>query len=103
MYLDVTDWSSDLADALEKEHKLSLLDEITSAQPTIQHIFEQYQNVITDIPGTTNIVQARIDTADGTLVSLPPYRIHEANRDLLKAEIDKLVAQGIFKKHERRC
>ena len=55
-----------------------------------------------DTPGTTTLVEARIDTDEGGLVSLPPYRIPEAKRQQVKKELVKLVKQGILVKRESR-
>ena len=89
-----------IAEDIESVPSLTLADVELTIQRTIQEVLSHYTDVVTNVPGTTNVVQARIDTEEGGLVCLPPYRIPETKREQVKQELDKLVAQGILEKHE---
>ena len=91
-----------IAEDIESIPSLTLADVEPTIQPTIQEVLSHYTDVVTNGPGTTNVVQARIDMEEGGLVCLPPYRIPETKREQVKQELDKLVAQRILEKQESR-
>ena len=91
-----------MADYFPRVPNIFLSHEIADIQPQIQEILDQYTDLVNETPGTTHVVHARIDTEEGKLVSLPPYRIPEAKRDQVKREIEKLIEQGILERHASR-
>ena len=89
-----------MAEDIVRQPNMILTREITKVQPDIQFVLAKYPDIVNDTPGTTTLVEARIDTDEGRLVSLPPYRIPEAKRQQVKKELAKLVKQGILVKRD---
>ena len=73
-----------------------------SIQSQLSQVLEQYPDFISDNIGTTTVIQARIDTDEGKLVNLPPYRVPDSKLEQTKAEIETLVNSGILVKHESK-
>ena len=66
-----------IAEDIESVPSLTLVDVEPTIQPIMQEVLSHYTDEVTNVPGTTNIVQARTDTEEGGLVCLPPYEIPE--------------------------
>ena len=82
-----------IAEDIESVPSLTLVDVEPTIQSIMQEVLSHYTDEVTNVPGTTNVVQARTDTEEGGLVCLPPYKIPETKRKQVKQELDKLVAQ----------
>ena len=89
-------------DMSDGNHNLALTGQLPLVQKDIADVVKDYGDVIADEPGTVTFMTARIDTEPRKLVCLPPYRIPEARRDAVKAELDNVVAQSILEPSNSR-
>ena len=58
----------------------------------------EFGNVMSDLPGKTEMVEHRIETGDAKPVRLPPYRLPHAYRDIVKKELEEMEKHGIIEK-----
>ena len=56
----------------------------------------EFGDVMSDLPGKTEIVEHRIETGDAKPVRLPPYRLPHAYRDIVKKELEEMEKHGII-------
>lgn len=68
----------------------------TAQQKDLAKLKEEFADVISDIPGKTELVEHRIETGDANPIRLPPYRIPQALRETLREEIREMLTQGII-------
>ena len=58
----------------------------------------EFGDVMSDLPGKTELVEHRIETGDAKPVRLPPYRLPHAYRDIVKKELEEMEKYGIIEK-----
>ena len=58
----------------------------------------EFGDVMSDLPGKTEMVEHRIETGDAKPVRLPPYRLPHAYRDIVKKELEEMEKHGIIEK-----
>ena len=58
----------------------------------------KFGDVMSDLPGKTEMVEHRIETGDAKPVRLPPYRLPHAYRDIVKKELEEMEKHGIIEK-----
>ena len=61
----------------------------------LPNLLRQYQDVLTRIPGYTNLAQHTIETGDSRPIQLPPYRLPHAYRDAVRRELE-MQEQGVI-------
>ena len=74
--------------------------EMTSALPQKQDLRDivlQHQDVFSEVPRRTTVAQHDIRTAAGVTVHVPPYRVPEARRVTIRAEVDKMLLLRVIK------
>ena len=54
----------------------------------------QYPDVITDMPGETDVIQHRVKLADDTPIGCKPYPLPYAMREALRNEVDSMLEMG---------
>ena len=62
----------------------------------LANLLRQYQDVLTRIPGCTNLAQHTIETGDSRPIQLPPYRLPNAYRDAVRRELEEMQEQGVI-------
>ncbi len=63
----------------------------------VKRIFGNCKNVLTDVPGKTNLGEHVIELTDQEPVRCKPYPIPHAVRDDVRKEIDKMLDMGIIR------
>ena len=58
----------------------------------------EFKDVMSDLPGKTELVEHRIETGEAKPVRLPPYRLPHAYRDIVKKELEEMEKYGIIEK-----
>lgn len=91
-------------DTQEQNTTLLRLDEATNldtAQRTmLTEVLRKNQDLFEDGIGPTPYAEHNIALLDDEPVAVPPYRLSNAKKDLLKTELDKLLAAGIIEECE---
>ena len=59
--------------------------------PPLDEVVLQHQDVFSEVPGRTTIVQHDIRTVLGVAVHVPPYRVPEARRIAIRVEVAKML------------
>ena len=62
----------------------------------LDEVIVQHQGVFSNLPGRTSITHHDIRTAPGVKVRVPPYRIPEARREAIQAEVRRLLQLGVI-------
>nr|XP_015210947.1 PREDICTED: uncharacterized protein LOC107078390 [Lepisosteus oculatus] len=84
-------------DPLEEETGVVAVGDLAPAQKQkLQEFLSQNKDVFSRTPGRTHLVQHKIVTEPGEKVRLPPYRVPEAKRKLIKEEVGKMLEMGII-------
>ena len=72
-------------------------EQLTSVQrEELNQVLKQYQDIMTKIPGHTNLTQHRIETTDHAPIRLPPYRLPQAYRETVRQELEEMQQQGVI-------
>ena len=58
----------------------------------------EFGDVMSNLPGKTELVEHRIETGDAKSVRLPPYRLPHAYRGIVKKELEEMEKYGIIEK-----
>ena len=58
----------------------------------------EFKDVMSDLPGKTELVEHRIEAGEAKPVRLPPYRLPHAYRDIVKKELEEMEKYGIIEK-----
>ena len=67
-------------------------DDLSPAQKQdLSDVVLQHQDVFSEVPGRTTVAQHDIRTAAGVTVRVPPYRVPEARRVAIQAEVAKML------------
>lgn len=61
----------------------------------LREVLEEYSNILTDIPGKTNLGEHEIKLIDQTPVRQKPYPAPHALRDKIKKEVQTMIEIGI--------
>jgi transposase InsO family protein len=64
----------------------------------VRGLLQQYQDIFTDIPGTSNLGEHRIELTSNEPVRSKPYPVPYGIRDSLKKEIQSMLDMGIIQK-----
>ena len=62
----------------------------------LDEIVLQHRDVFSDLPGRTAATHHDIRTAPGIRVRVPPYRIPEARREAIRAEVRRMLQLGVI-------
>jgi hypothetical protein len=90
-------------DSIDKSMLLSAkLSHLSEMQQTeFKDMLTQYESVITDVPGCTDVVYHKIELLpNARVIKLPPYRMSPSMQDQLKAELDILLAGDIIEESQ---
>ena len=79
-----------------QEEKTSSNQLSPNQQRDLKELKKEFADVISDIPGRTDVIEHSVDTGEASPVRLPPYRIPQALRDTLREEIKEMLTQGII-------
>ena len=89
---ELPDWrSSNGIEDLEVGHRLSGLQ-----KKQIGEMLSEFQAVVSDTPGRTQLAEHRIPTKADRPLRQPPYRIPRAYREEVMAELEEMQAAGII-------
>ena len=67
-------------------------DDLSPAQKQdLRDIVLQHQDVFSEVPGRTTVAQHDIRTAAGVMVRVLPYRVPEARRVAIQAEVARMI------------
>ena len=61
----------------------------------VELLKQEYPNVFSDIPGTTDVCELTIRTGDHPPIASGPYRVPDRLKEEVKQEIDNLVEMGV--------
>lgn len=76
-------------------------NELTQVQKNqMNEVLKRYENCFQAGGEATPFMEHRIDTGDSPPVSVPPYRLNPVKKEILRAEIDKLLANGVIEECE---
>ena len=64
----------------------------------ITYISLQHYITTTSVPGRTDVVQMSVDTGQNHPIQQVPYKLPDAIKQKVKAEVDSLVANGIIRR-----
>ena len=70
----------------------------TEQQQDIRKILEEFEDILTDLPGCTDTVKHEITTTTTDAIKVKPYPLPYAIREIIKAEIMKMLRMGIIQK-----
>jgi len=68
----------------------------SSQQQDLRELFGQFRDVFSTEPGYTDLIQHNIITDAGKKVKLRPYRVPEARREAISAEVQKMLTAEII-------
>ncbi|GFX11413.1 retrovirus-related Pol polyprotein from transposon 17.6 [Trichonephila clavipes] len=71
-----------------------------SQRKEINSLFEKYEECFQQGEEPTPIIEHRINTRDHLPVVVLPYRMNPSKKEILKREIDKLLAEGLIEECE---
>lgn len=69
---------------------------LTDQQAELQALLSNYHDVLSGIPGRTNLAQHKIEVEAGRPIRQPPYRLAQAYRDEVKKELKEMLEAGII-------
>ena len=97
---DVTDGEDELEMLMwdgGEEGEPQIGGQLTGGQrKELANLLRQYEDVLTRIPGCTNLAQHTIETGDSRPIRLPPYRLPHAYRDAVRRELEEMQEQGVI-------
>ena len=64
-------------------------------QRELSDLLANFSDVLSDLPGKTDVVQHRITLKEKKAIRQPPYRLAHAYRELVQKEIKEMLAAGI--------
>ncbi|KAL1252489.1 hypothetical protein QQF64_017182 [Cirrhinus molitorella] len=83
--------------ALTEPVVVDINPELSATQKTeLSHLVGQSQDVFSENPGHTNLLQHDIKTPPGVIVRQRPYRVPEACRHTIEEEIQKMLKLGVI-------
>ena len=68
----------------------------TQQQNDLDNLVDEYQDVFSDTPGRTDVVEHVINTGYASPIHLAPYRTPHSAHEFLRSEIKTLLRQGII-------
>ena len=81
----------------EDEKPLTTADKLTNTQKEdLQYLKEKFSTVISDDPGTTDLIAHHIQTDSHSPIYVPPYRLPKADKDLLVKDLKQMLEQRII-------
>ena len=84
---DKEDWRDvEISDALDNQQKQQ-----------VKEILEEFSDVLSGIPNTTNAAIHQIDTGDAQPIRCTPYKIPQRLEEEVNKEIEKMLALGIIR------
>ncbi|KAL0185140.1 hypothetical protein M9458_020837, partial [Cirrhinus mrigala] len=82
---------------LQEPAVLDTNPDLSAAQKAdLRHLVGQFLDVFSDNPGQTNVLSHDIRTPPGVIVRQRPYRVPEARRQAIEAEIQKMLKLGVI-------
>jgi hypothetical protein len=66
----------------------------------VSELLREFSDVLTDSPGTTNLVEHGIEVTTSEPVRSRPYPIPHAMRDVIKKELDSMLEMGVIEPSE---
>ncbi len=69
-------------------------------QTEVRHLLRQFTDVITDLPGSTDMVEHSIKLTSEEPVRSRPYPVPHSIRDSIRSEIDAMLDMGIIETSE---
>ena len=85
-----------LTDEPIPEQNIEVQEALGRCQGDIDNVLGMFSGVLSDTPGSSNIVEVSLTVKEGCVVSLPPYKVPERLRDGVKREVEKLLKEGII-------
>ena len=93
----LTDESQTLPLGVKDEKPQTTTDKLTNTQrEDLQYLKERFSSVISDNPGTTDLITHCIQTGSHSPIYVPPYRLPKADKDLLDKDLKQMLEQGII-------
>ncbi|XP_033726122.1 uncharacterized protein LOC117315829 [Pecten maximus] len=75
---------------------VEISDELSEDQQSeVKALLEEFQDIFTDVPGTTHLQTHRIETTSNNPIRVKPYPIPYAKRKEVQEEVKKMVDLGI--------
>jgi hypothetical protein len=85
----------------ETVHDVHINPELTSERKAeLEKLVEEYSDVFTDVPGSTNLIEHDIKLTSTTPVRSRPYPLPHAMRESFKSEIEEMHRLGIIEPTE---
>ena len=76
---------------------VNVCSELTDEQQReVWQLLEEFQDIFTDVPGRTNLVEHKIELTTTTPINVKPYAMPYAKRKDVSEEIDKMLKLGII-------
>ena len=70
----------------------------TNEVTQVKELLEEFKDVLTDVPGKTNLAEYTMKLTTSNPVQSKPYAVPHALRDPLKHEIDEMLRMGVIEK-----
>ena len=83
-------------DATKEEEKQNTNNLTYCKEWQLQELMEKFADVISDDPGTTDLVEHEIEKEDASPIRLPPHRLPHATHEYLREEVKSLLTMGII-------
>ncbi len=69
-------------------------------QTELEQVLNEFQSVVSNKTGETNLVKLHIDTQDAVTVAQPPYSVPMALREVVRDELESLERAGIIERSD---
>ncbi|CAG4947035.1 unnamed protein product [Colias eurytheme] len=66
----------------------------------LQNLLCEYSDIFDIVGEPTPFAEHHIDTGDHTPIALPPYRVTPAKKEIMRAELDKMLAEDVIEECE---
>ena len=95
---DEDDSAEDIQQPFEdSEEKLYINKELPAGQQEqMKELLDEYRDVLSSIPGKTELVKHKIEVGDAKPIRQRPYRLPWVHREAVKKELDMMLEHGII-------
>ncbi|CAB3228966.1 unnamed protein product [Arctia plantaginis] len=71
-----------------------------SERSTLENLLGEYSDTFDIVGEPTPFAEHHIDTGDHPPIALPPYRLTPAKKEIMRAELDKMLAEDVIEECE---
>ena len=95
LYGDTNDWMPPTG--TETYRDISVSETLTTEQRTpLLTLLQAHEELFTDQPSRTTLVEHTVDVADAQPIRLPAYRLPQTSVQVVREELDKMLESGVI-------